>query len=657
VGIAAVLLFVEPTSARPKKSTRDRSLTAPHTMGETACIRAASRARFDEVVAVFDSAERAGSVPHDGVEVTVLVDEARATDETSALRVGIDWCGREGHEAVVVACCTGNFPSRAFESEDAWILLKSAAQAPIVLGMLSESFSGMFRIDTSAWPLLPLSHSIETLWERHPEITARVSLDVMVESAPIQSKKDQSARGHGWNPSPEDIRAVTDLLGRRPTGRFHVVVRDANGGPIVIENAPFLEDGTPMPTRFWLVGRKEQEAVGRLESKGGARAAEGAIGPKPIAAAHERYAAERDAMIPPDHHGPRPSGGVGGTKRGVKCLHAHLAWYLAGGGDPVGRWVAHELGETLAGPVGAVDCGTNSTRLLVCDRMGRDLLRRTMITRLGEGVDDSGELSDKAISRTLAVLEEYRAVLDSYGVVRVRAAATSAARDASNAGEFLDAAESVLGVRPEVLEGIEEGRLSYKGATAELSKEEGPYLVCDLGGGSTELVAGSSPDKGAPQEVVVSLDVGCVRVTERFLINDPPLQSELDAARDYASLVIDEAIVAHPRLRDPKKMVGVAGTISTLASLALGLSTYDPEATHHSVLSRSRIEGLLRELASETNEQRRRRAGIEKGRADVIVGGAIVCSSVMDAFGHEGLIYSERDILDGIAQDLLDASM
>jgi uncharacterized protein len=145
--------------------------------------------------------------------------------------------------------------------------------------------------------------------------------------------------------SEADQAAVVELLGRVPQGRYEVVVRDERGGPVVIRNAPLLDDRTPMPTRYWLVGEVERALVGRLEAAGGVRRAEAAVDAVELAAAHARYAAERDAELPPDHHGPRPTGGVGGTRRGVKCLHAHYAWHLAGGDDPVGRWVAERLAE------------------------------------------------------------------------------------------------------------------------------------------------------------------------------------------------------------------------------------------------------------------------------------------------------------------------
>ncbi|HSH23679.1 MAG TPA: DUF501 domain-containing protein [Acidimicrobiales bacterium] len=140
-----------------------------------------------------------------------------------------------------------------------------------------------------------------------------------------------------------DIAAVANLLGRRPQAAFEVVVRSSHGEPVVIRNAPLLDDGTPMPTRYWLVGHRQRQAVSRLESTGGARAAEAEVGPDAVLDAHRRYAAERDAALPADHTGPRPEGGVAGTRRGVKCLHAHYAWHLAGGDDPVGRWVADRV--------------------------------------------------------------------------------------------------------------------------------------------------------------------------------------------------------------------------------------------------------------------------------------------------------------------------
>lgn len=193
------------------------------------------------------------------------------------------------------------------------------------------------------------------------------------------------------------------------------------------------------------------------------------------------------------------------------------------------------------------------------------------ITRLGEGVDATGQLSDDAIERCVAVLREFREVSTRLGVVRSRMAATSAARDASNGSLFLAAAAEATGVTPELLSGKEEGSLSMAGAVADLDPLDGPFLVLDIGGGSTELVAGSGP--GDPDLDVVSLQMGCVRVSERYLFSDPPLPEELAAAEAMVAEMLESAIDAHPRFSDPHRLVGLAGTVTTLSSLAQGLET------------------------------------------------------------------------------------
>lgn len=405
-----------------------------------------------------------------------------------------------------------------------------------------------------------------------------------------------------------------------------------------------------MPTRYWLVGQEVREAVSRLEAAGGVRRFESQVDPAELAAAHERYAAERDVALPAGHRGPAPAGGVGGTRRGVKCLHAHLAWLLAGGDDPVGRLVAAELAGSA--PVVALDCGTNSTRVLVAVPWpfgggGTVALAREMrITRLGEGVDRTGRLGDDAIERTVGVLAGYRHRYEPLGPASVRAVATSALRDAANGERFLDRAEEVLGgIRPEVLGGDEEGRLSFAGATGELPAEEGPYLVMDVGGGSTELVAGTA---GGDPAAVVSLDVGCVRVTERWLGGDPPAPAELAAARAAVGELVERAAREWPALRGPGTLVGLAGTVSALASISQGLDGYERSRVHHHRLSQDTVERLLAELAAVPLEERRRRRGLEPDRAGVVVGGAVVVAEVMARLGHEELLTSESDILDGI---------
>ncbi len=303
------------------------------------------------------------------------------------------------------------------------------------------------------------------------------------------------------------------------------------------------------------------------------------------------------------------------------------------------------------GPVAAIDCGTNSTRLLVADAKGAPLERLMRITRLGEGVDATGALTDEAIERTLAVLREYRQVMDRFGVRRGRVVATSAARDAANGATFLASANEVTGFRPELLTGIAEGRLSLAGAVAELDPAEGPFLVLDIGGGSTELVAGSGPDDA--DLAVVSMQIGCVRITERFFTTDPPSAAELRSAEDAVGAAVDEAIAAHPRLLAAHRLVGLAGTITTLAALRIGLAAYDRDRVHHSVMTAADVESWYETLASERAAARLDRAGMVPGREDVIVGGALILTVVMARFGLDECLVSEADILDGLVASQL----
>jgi exopolyphosphatase / guanosine-5'-triphosphate,3'-diphosphate pyrophosphatase len=428
-----------------------------------------------------------------------------------------------------------------------------------------------------------------------------------------------------------------------------VVVRDGAGDPVVIRNAPLLDDGTPMPTRYWLVGRETRVAVDRLEASGGVRAAESAIDPIELRAAHEAYAAEREAALPSGWAGPRPTGGVGGTRRGVKCLHAHYAWHLAGGQDPVGRWVARQLA-----PAAAIDCGTNSTRLLIAHPGGATVERLNRITRLGAGVDRTGRLAADAVQRTVDVLQEYRQAMDRHHVEKVRMTATSAARDAENRDEFFAAAEEVIGTRPELLSGVEEGRLSFVGATSELDPSRGPWLIADIGGGSTELVAGPGRSSG-PSLALRSLDVGCVRLTERFLTSDPPTGPELRAARQFVTALLTEAVEQEPGLAQGRNLVGLAGTVACLAATDQGIDEYDRDRVHHYVLTLDRVGQMLAQLAGLTAVQRRLVPGVEAARADVIVGGAIVLDEIMRHFGFVECLTSEADILDGLVLSLASA--
>ena len=296
--------------------------------------------------------------------------------------------------------------------------------------------------------------------------------------------------------------------------------------------------------------------------------------------------------------------------------------------------------------IAAIDCGTNSTRLLVADAAGRPLERLMRITRLGQGVDATGRLDPEAIDRCVAVLEEFRSVMDGLGVGRGRLAATSAARDAANGQEFLAAAGDATGLTPELLTGLEEGRLSMAGAVADLDPADGPFLVLDIGGGSTELIAADGPDD--PALAAVSLQLGCVRVAERFLASDPPTPGELAAAQAEVAAQLETAVAAHPRYLDTRRLVGLAGTVSTLASLQLGVIEYDRDRIHHAVLGAMDVGAWYRRLAAEPAAARLARPGMVPGREDVIVGGAMVLDAGMRRFGFDECLVSEADILDGL---------
>lgn len=307
----------------------------------------------------------------------------------------------------------------------------------------------------------------------------------------------------------------------------------------------------------------------------------------------------------------------------------------------------------------AIDCGTNSTRLLVEAGDATVLEREMRITRLGEGVDATGTLSRDAMSRTVGVLRDYRRRMDLHGVAKARLVATSAVRDAVNAGEFLSAAHAATGVRPEVLSGLEEGALSFAGATAHLAEGRagpGPVLVVDIGGGSTELVTGHvGPHRSAtPAVTAVSLDIGCVRITERFFHQDPPGVSELQEARRAVDSELVGALGALAPLARGGLLIGLAGTVSTIAALDLHLARYTRAPIHHAVLSRATVRRWFETLASEDRRARLSRPGMIEGRADVIVGGALILNAVMAVFDREECLVSEDDILDGLAASLLD---
>jgi exopolyphosphatase/guanosine-5'-triphosphate,3'-diphosphate pyrophosphatase len=309
--------------------------------------------------------------------------------------------------------------------------------------------------------------------------------------------------------------------------------------------------------------------------------------------------------------------------------------------------------------VAAIDCGTNSIRLLIADRDGsrlRDVHREMRIVRLGEGVDATGRFSAGALARTRAALVDYAALLRDHSVRRLRMVATSATRDAANRDEFFAMTAAVLGSAvpgavAEVITGAEEAELSFNGAVGELDSGAAPFVVVDLGGGSTEVVLGGGPGAGGVQ-ASYSADIGCVRLTERCLHSDPPTAEEVAAARAVVRERLAEALRVVP-VEQARTWVGLAGTFTTIAALAHRLPAYDAGAIH---LSRVRLSELLPVCEQLIGMSRSRRAALgpmHEGRVDVIGGGAIVVQELASVLsqraGIDEVIVSEHDILDGIA--------
>ncbi|MFG2307786.1 exopolyphosphatase [Streptomyces sp. NPDC048566] len=305
--------------------------------------------------------------------------------------------------------------------------------------------------------------------------------------------------------------------------------------------------------------------------------------------------------------------------------------------------------------VAAIDCGTNSIRLLVADvdpATGElvDLDRRMTIVRLGEGVDRTGRLAPQALERTFAACREYAGVIKEHGAERVRFVATSASRDAENRDDFTRGVLDIVGVEPEVVTGDEEAELSFVGATRELSGDDlaAPYLVVDIGGGSTEFVVGSTTVRAAR-----SVDVGCVRMTERHLVRDgvvtdPPTVEQVAAMRADIEAALDLVGETVP-LGEARTLVGLAGSVTTVSAIAQDLPAYDPGAIHHSRVPVERVREITERLLRSTHAERAAVPSLHPGRVDVIAAGALVLLTVMERTGAAEVVVSEHDILDGIA--------
>jgi exopolyphosphatase/guanosine-5'-triphosphate,3'-diphosphate pyrophosphatase len=301
--------------------------------------------------------------------------------------------------------------------------------------------------------------------------------------------------------------------------------------------------------------------------------------------------------------------------------------------------------------VAAIDCGTNSIRLLVADvdpATGKlvDLDRRMTIVRLGQDVDRTGRLAPEALKRTFDACREYAAAIEEHGARRVRFVATSASRDAENRDEFVAGVLDILGVEPEVITGDQEAEFSFTGATNSLdgrSDVARPYLVVDIGGGSTEFVVGEE-HAGAAR----SVDIGCVRMTERHAPSSPATPEQIAAITADIEAALDEVEKTVP-IRQAHTLVGLAGSVTTVAGIALGLEEYDSEAIHHSRISYEQVEEVTTMLLNSTHDERAAIGVMHPGRVDVIAAGALVLLTVMRRTGAREVVVSEHDILDGIA--------
>lgn len=546
-------------------------------------------------------------------------------------------------------------------------------------------------------------------------------------------------------PTQQDLDTISLQLNRPARDVVEIGARCVCGNPLVATTAPRLSNGIPFPTTFYLTHPVLTAAVSRLEASGTMAEMTERLGrDEELAAryrsAHEAYLAERDRVgqVAGTDGVPEITGiSAGGMPERVKCLHVLVGHSLAAGpgvnplGDEAlelirpewtagicrcdGAWdqtapvpskdlsrhvkrLAGERnpvqGEVATVPesvpeartVAAIDCGTNSIRLLVARLEPRpdagagaaprlvDLHREMRVVRLGEGVDSTGRLSEAAMARTFAATEDYAALIRQFGAESVRFVATSASRDATNAADFTAGIRERLGVEPEVVSGEEEASLSFAGAASVLAprfagagggadggksnrETVGPVLVVDLGGGSTEFVLGSLSDSTAPGPTVtqaLSVPMGCVRFTERYLTTDPPSDAEIDAAVRQVDAVLDQVEASVP-LGEVAGVVGVAGSVTTVTAAALELTAYEPDAIHGTELDADVIADTASRLLGSTREERAALPYMHPGRVDVIGAGALIWSMIVRRVAQAGggrvttATTSEHDILDGIA--------
>jgi exopolyphosphatase/guanosine-5'-triphosphate,3'-diphosphate pyrophosphatase len=469
-----------------------------------------------------------------------------------------------------------------------------------------------------------------------------------------------------------DERVVEAQLGRAPRAPWRIAARCSFGYPQVIASPSVLEDGDRFPTTFWLTCPFLAERSSALESAGaGEEWTERVAASEPLAVMLDEADAEyrRSRAVESGGADVCADVGIAGSQdpHVVKCVHAHVAAALAGIGTPVGRAVLESEGaacehEDCAGLLlqsgrgpcvegarmsgsgtgrsAAIDIGTNSTRLLLAEVTGgdvREIVRSTTVTRLGEGLGATGRLSEAAIARTNDVVADYLREASDAGPDRVRAVATSAARDAENGSELLDSL-AALGIEPEIITGPREAYLSFLGAAYGMAPQR--MLVCVVG--SIE----DAEDHGVEIETARSVDVGSRRATEMFLASDPPSDRELEEAAEW---IAEQLRPFFDGLRErPRAMVSVGGTATTLSALHLKLSEYDSEKVHMSELTGADLAVLREELSCMTIEQRRGLGGMDPARADVVVAGAAIMEAVIGLAGLDRTAVSEHDILYGL---------
>lgn len=478
-----------------------------------------------------------------------------------------------------------------------------------------------------------------------------------------------------------DRMIVSSQLQRHARGLRSVSARCMCGYPQVVLVSPILEDGEPFPTIFWLTCPQFTKEISQIESTGLIKDIDGMLGEDcafrdRLMDAHKDYAETRNSLFlqcPGSSEKARRAfegTGIGGVRRldTAKCLHLHFAHYLAGKDNPIGELITLRLPQepmveercacfcrrfdlrhtTLA----SIDIGTNSTRLLIARFNNEGELERissdVRITRLGEGVNETGSLMGNAIDRTVDVLRGFKLDMQRTGVERYKAVGTSALRDASNSKEFLDLARDV-GVEIDIISGNKEAQLSYMGAVVGAGTTQSTdrrIAVLDIGGGSTELTLGT----GDVFETVYSENIGAVRMTEAFLKSDPPLDSEMSSLRFHVDNVLS-VILQSVRRKGVDLLIGVGGTPTTVVAICEGLTVYDPDLVHGYVLEHKQVQDVLGRLSGMTTCERRHLVGLHPGRADIIVAGVAILERIMSGLGISQLRVSETDILYGILYD------